>query len=235
MRTSEEGITVEWLESLSTLPAQHRAALDAPHVALFDSLAWTSDFSLTAKADDVTPVWLHVRSSAACLLLPLQRTRRPLGPIRVPAIDSLSSYYTMRWTPLALIDGHAADPSDLPDSLWCAAADALVRQRAASTILTPVDANAAWVDRLERMLRVRRCTMRRDEAFGNWVAYVRDVRFDDWFARRPAALRNTWRRRRRQLERSVDIGFELYGVDSDSGPRTLDDAIAAYQAVYARS
>lgn len=235
MRTSDEGITVEWLGSLDMLPAQQRAAWNAPHVSLFDSLAWTADFSLTAAASDVTPVWLHARSSDASLLLPLQFGPRPLGPIRVSSIQSLANYYTIRWQPLASINGVAADPSEIPESLWIATADALVQRRTAIATLTPVVADLAWVERLERLLSARRCSVRRTEAFGNWVADVRNMRFDDWFDRRPAALRNTWRRRKRQLERRAKIGFELYGADSGNAPRTLDDAIAAYQTVYEKS
>lgn len=64
---------------------------------------------------------------------------------------------------------------------------------------------------------------------GNWYEGTAGLHFADYLAARPAELRNTWRRkRRRAVAAGLKIGFfaELAAIDQ---------AIADYEAIYARS
>ena len=230
---------VRWLASPEELAAPDRAALDARCVPLFDTLAWSADFSATVARPDARPAWLDVRDAESSLTLPLWRARRGAGPLGVALVESLSNYYTMRWQPLALRRGEPVEPHRVGAPLWGAAAAALARAGAAVS-LGPLDGQAPWVALLDGALAAQGCALQRREAFGNWVAHTGAVRFDEWFARRPAALRNTWRRRGRQLGARARIAFELHGASSQAAPggrtpRTLDHAIAAFESVYARS
>ena len=234
-------MVVQWLASGAQLPRQEQAALDAPGVALFDCLGWSADFSASVDRPGAQPRWLRVHDGRASLVLPLWRTRRPAGPFKIAGVESLANYYTMRWQPMAVAGGRAADPAAIDAPMWRAAALALAGA-GASVSLSPLDAAAAWVARLAEALSAQGCTLRRTPAFGNWVAHVRGARFEQWFAQRPAALRNTWRRRGRQLARQAPLSFELHGAPAGegaalplAGARSLDEAIAAFEAVYLKS
>lgn len=64
---------------------------------------------------------------------------------------------------------------------------------------------------------------------GNWFEETAGMTFADYFAARPAELRNTWRRKRR---RAVTAGLKTVFFD---GPAGIDNAIADYEAIYACS
>jgi hypothetical protein len=63
-----------------------------------------------------------------------------------------------------------------------------------------------------------------------WYEETAGLGFADYLAARPSALRNTWRRKRRKLERSVRLTKSFF-VDANN----IDRAIADYETVYAAS
>jgi hypothetical protein len=65
---------------------------------------------------------------------------------------------------------------------------------------------------------------------GNWHEETEGLSFADFVAARPSELRNTWRRKRRSIERSRRLSTSFY--DRDTG---IDQAIADYQTIYAAS
>jgi hypothetical protein len=65
---------------------------------------------------------------------------------------------------------------------------------------------------------------------GTWYEETAGLSFSDYVAARPSELRNTWRRKRRKLERSNRLTTSI--VDDDKG---LDQAIADYETIYAAS
>jgi hypothetical protein len=65
---------------------------------------------------------------------------------------------------------------------------------------------------------------------GTWYEETAGLNFADYVSARPAELRNTWRRKRRRLERSNRL-TKAFFVD-EAG---LDQAIADYQTIYAAS
>lgn len=64
---------------------------------------------------------------------------------------------------------------------------------------------------------------------GNWFEDTAGLRFADYLSARPAELRNTWRRKRR---RAVAAGLKVSFFAELAG---IDQAIADYEAIYARS
>lgn len=66
--------------------------------------------------------------------------------------------------------------------------------------------------------------------FGNWFEDVADVGYDDYLARRPSRLRNTIARKRRQLEKTFEVRFEIHHTPAD-----VEAALASYDAIYADS
>ena len=65
---------------------------------------------------------------------------------------------------------------------------------------------------------------------GTWYEETAGLSFSDYVAARPAELRNTWRRKKRRLERSNRL-TKAFFADTTG----IDPAIADYQTVYAAS
>jgi hypothetical protein len=65
---------------------------------------------------------------------------------------------------------------------------------------------------------------------GTWYEDTAKLRFADYFAARPSELRNTWRRKRRRVDRSNRLSTAFF-ADSTR----IDQAIADYQTIYAAS
>ena len=72
--------------------------------------------------------------------------------------------------------------------------------------------------------------VRRFDHFGNWHEDVAGLDWNGYLAHRPGALRETVRRRLRRAERLPEAEFTL-----TDGTEGLDAAIAAFEAVYAKS
>jgi hypothetical protein len=65
---------------------------------------------------------------------------------------------------------------------------------------------------------------------GTWYEDTTGLSFADYLAARPSELRNTWRRKRRRLDRSNRLTTAFFGYDLG-----LDQALADYQTIYAAS
>jgi hypothetical protein len=65
---------------------------------------------------------------------------------------------------------------------------------------------------------------------GTWYEDTAALTFADYVAARPSALRNTWRRKRRKLERSNSLTKSFF-----RDPSGIDQAIADYQTIYDQS
>jgi hypothetical protein len=65
---------------------------------------------------------------------------------------------------------------------------------------------------------------------GTWYEDTAGLSFADYLASRPSELRNTWRRKRRRLDRSNRLTKAFFGYDIG-----LDQALTDYQTIYAAS
>lgn len=65
---------------------------------------------------------------------------------------------------------------------------------------------------------------------GTWYEETDGMTFSDYVADRPSELRNTWRRKRRRLAANDRLKTAFF-----AGPAGIDQAIADYEAIYARS
>ena len=140
------------------------------------------------------------------------------------SFSSLSNYYTLRYAPiLDGGDGRAA---------LVALIEGLRARRPRYAVLhfEPLAADAALSDDLAAALRDAGLLTRRYFRFGNWYDDTRGRSFRDYLADRPAALRNTLRRKSRRLARAGSVRM---AVVRDGGG--LADALARYEQVYAAS
>ncbi len=140
-------------------------------------------------------------------------------------VESLSNYYTGLYGPFGCLQSlQAEDWLRLVRSVRASLSPAVWR-------LHPLDAQAAWVTRLTNALRAAGYWTDRYFCFGNWYQPVEPGRFDDYWAARPSALRNTVARARKRLDRQGDWRLDIITGEEPG----LEAAIEAFVAVYNRS
>jgi hypothetical protein len=85
---------------------------------------------------------------------------------------------------------------------------------------------AALADALRRAGLLVACSF----SSGTWYEETTDLSFADYVAARPSQLLNTWRRKRRRIERSERLTRSFFGQDMG-----INQAVADYERVYAAS
>ncbi len=206
--------------TLAVLPGV--AALGPEWDTLFDagpgvqsSRAWFAATEAAALPRGARPGMLALLDAGRPLaLLPMR-----LGPGRAAA--SLSSPYTVLFQPLLAAE---AEP---------VAAGAAFGRHLRRYPVTTLDAlDPAWPGLTPFLAGLGRAGLvpLRFDQFGNWHEDVSGLDWTGYLASRPGALRETLRRRGRAAARDGSIQFEVVrGLDG------LEEALAAYEAVYARS
>ena len=192
------------------------------------SQTWFEAFGATVLEDGEHLAIAAVETDAApampvACLVGRQREHDPAF-FGARSFSSLSNYYTLRYAPIfAGGDGRAA-LATLIDGLRAR------RPRYGVLHFEPLAADAALSDDLAAALRDAGLMTRRYFRFGNWYDDTRGLSFRDYLARRPAALRTTFRRNSARLAAAGAVRFALV---QDRG--ALADALACYEQVYAAS
>jgi CelD/BcsL family acetyltransferase involved in cellulose biosynthesis len=141
-----------------------------------------------------------------------------------PSFSSLSNYYSLRYAPIVDRGAGRAALAALIEGLRAR------RPRYAVLHFEPLAADAALSDDLAAALRDAGLLTRRYFRFGNWYDDTRGLSFRDYLARRPAMLRNTFRRNSARL---AAAGTECFALVQDGG--AVAAALARYEQVYAAS
>lgn len=140
-------------------------------------------------------------------------------------LSALSNYYSCLYGPQG--DARTVSPTQ-----WLAAARAMKQLPGGAVVrLQPLEADADWLPRLEAALRAAGYWTDRFFAFGNWYQPVPEGGFGAYWPARPSALRHSVERGRRRLDKAGAWRIDLHSEATD----VLNDAIEAYEAVYARS
>jgi hypothetical protein len=192
------------------------------------SQAWFEAFGATVLGDGerLAIAGIERDLSAGMPLACLVGRHRERDPAFLGArsFSSLSNYYTLRYAPL--VDG-----GDGRTAL-VALVEGLRARRPRYAVLhfEPLAADAVLSDDLAAALRGAGLITRRYFRFGNWYDDTCGLSFRDYLARRPAALRNTFRRNSGRL---AGAGVVRIAIAQDGG--ALPDALARYERVYAAS
>jgi Acetyltransferase (GNAT) domain len=213
------GAMTEPFDGVEALPADALALLAAAARTDFQlGPAWFRTLAAHARPAGATPLFLlHREAGRAVALLPLWRDR---GGRRA----GMTSPYTCLFRPL-LAEG--ADPAAVARA---GRAFGIACRGGGPLRLDALDPDWPGLPPLLAGFRRAGLVPLRFGHFGNWHA---DVTGRDWaayLASRPGELRETIRRRLARAARDSSVSFE---VIADSA--ALDAAIAAYEAVYARS
>ena len=193
--------------------------LFAGNPGLFASRAWWR----TVLADGMPP------ETQACFAL-ASIDDRPVGlfPLRQPehgsALDSLTTLYTCRYAPLL----HPALDADATARVFSAFASFC--RGWALTRLDALDADWPGLPACMQAARATGLLPLRFEHFGNWHESVGGLGWTGYLATRPGALRETIRRRLRRAARRSDATLTVHAA-----PATVEEGIAAFEHVYARS
>lgn len=140
-------------------------------------------------------------------------------------LSALSNYYSCLYGP-------QGDAGTVSPEQWQAAAQAMKALPGGELLrLQPLDADADWLPLLEASLTAAGYWTDRYFAFGNWYQPVPEGGFDAYWPARPSALRSSVERGRRRLDKAGQWRIDIYSQASDA----LEGAIAAYEAVYAKS
>ncbi len=215
--------------SVCELPARYDAAFEqAARRTPFLSRPWLENFQRTVVAPgEATPVFAveSAQAEQACGVLPCWKPGAN-QPGTTAQLQGLCNYYASLFGPVL------PWPSVHGEALVDALVQALVRAPEASprVRLAPLPADDGQLDALERAFRRHGWWTRRFFCFGNWYLPSRDLSYASFLDQRPAALRNTLRRRQRQFDRLPEARLELI-----TGGADLERGLAAYRRVYALS
>lgn len=198
------------------------AALGPDCDALFDAgpgvqsrRAWFAATEAAALPDGVSARFLTVRGKAGPLGM------LPLAVGQGHPATSLTSPYSVLFQPLV---ASSADPAAMGRAMGTAL-------RAHPTLrLEALDPEWLGLSPFLSGLRQAGLLPARFDHFGNWSTDVAGLGWDGYLAARPGALRETIRRKGKAAARDASVRFEV--VRDAAG---LPGALAAYEAVYARS
>lgn len=217
------------------LPASVSAFLEARASSVFQTGDWLAHLSRRGLPEADQPFLLSAEAAGRPVgVLPLLRTTLRRGGISIPVLGSLTNYYALDFSPMC-------EPG--ADMLL---ANALRHERAAILRFDSMEDDAAR--RMEAILVAAGYRPQRFASFVNWVEEPGSAGFEEWFARRPSQLRNSWRRRSKKLEAKTGARIVLHGWPSLASRSagvaggipiardpTLHGLIEAWSDVYSRS
>jgi len=180
---------------------------------------WTALFLEQIATDDWT---LHAPRAAdgSCMLLYGTRDKPR-------QLQALANYYTSLWSPaLAGNADVATTAAQIADQLMQLAPQPSRLQ------LAPMSAEAPVTAALAQALRERGWYVKQYFCFGNWYMQCEGLAFDDYMAQRESRLVNTWKRKAKKLMGTPGAGTR---VEIVTGPERVDEAVAAYETIYAKS
>jgi CelD/BcsL family acetyltransferase involved in cellulose biosynthesis len=187
--------------------------------AWFEALAATT----LAPAERLVLAGIETDGRPSACLVGRHRERDPAF-FGARSFSALSNYYTLRYGPLVAGDDARAALAALIEGLRAR------RPRYAVVHLEPLAADAALSDDVARALPAAGLVTRRYLRSGNWHDDTKGLCFRDYLAGRPAALRNTFRRKERRLARAGPVRMEI--IRDGTG---LGEALDRYEQVYAAS
>lgn len=161
-----------------------------------------------------------LNDSGACLHLMQQTSGDPLA--------SLANYYSCLYGPIGMSDGARGSSA----VNWPTVAQLLRRLPGGAVVqLQPLDADSAWLAALQEGLHAAGYWTDRFFCSGNWYQPVPDGGFGTYWQQRLSALRHSMERGRRRLDKAGAWRIDIQ-TDASAG---LEQALAAYQTVYAQS
>jgi len=216
-------------ESLADLPPAYGALFEfAGRTRLFLTETWFRNFARNGldPSDRIRLYAVERETDGKPLAILPMRHAAAADPLQPRTLTALASYYSPDFGPIV-------DPAtDRMEEVLHALARAVAEDHPAWDVvdLFPLERPSPMIATL--MAAFRACGMVVDEYFrsGNWYLPVEGRSFAGYLETLPPPLRNTIRRKTRQLETMP--GFRL---DIVTRPADVDAALEAYEQVYGES
>ena len=217
----------ETFHCLADLPDDARRLFShaAEKRGLFFSRPWFDNLAAAGLQPGADLRIYTVRDQAAGSLALLLLLRRAPARFGIRRLEGMANWYSSLY-------GVIAAPGAPAEQSLLQLASAIARESPRWDVLDlhPLDPRDPLFDATLAALRQAGMATQQYFCFQNWYLDVAGRSYDAYAAALPSRLRNTLKRKGRQLEKSGRAQFEVV-----SGGERLEWAIAAYQAVYAAS
>jgi CelD/BcsL family acetyltransferase involved in cellulose biosynthesis len=209
--------------SLTALPAgASRVFEQAARHSVYFSKPWFENYISTVIADQsLIRIYSAGPENAPSALLPMQVVERGRGLLAPRTLQGLENYYSSLFGPL--LGDHAGAPEIR--GLVQAIRDS--GERWDMLDFHPLSRESVCFDLLIEALRGVGYLTQPFFCFGNWYLEVNGRSFAEYFEALPSQLKNTIKRKRKQLESGGTTRFEIIR----GGPE-LEPAIADFVAIY---
>ena len=218
---------VETYWNLSGLPPDAHRVFDQAMQAggLFLSRPWFDNLAACGLEPDPALRIYGVRDQPDADLVLLLPLRHAAGRFGLRRLEGLANWYSSLY-------GVIAAPGVKQDARLTLLAQTVADERPRWDVLDlhPLDPSDPLFEPLLQALRAAGMATQRYFSFVNWYLEVAGRSYDSYAATLPSRLKNTLKRRGRQLEKSGRAHFEIV-----TGGAQLEQAIAAYEVIYARS
>ena len=218
---------VTYYDNFAEIPDQVRQAFDAESErCFFSSLSWYNTFAKYAldPEDQVRIYCLQDERRVAPTVLPAVLRSADRSFWKARKLSSLSSYYTCKYSLIGDGTRDAHTTRELAQSL------AREWPRWDALELKPLDSEHPSFEILRESLQKAGFLVQTFFCFGNWYLDVDGRSFAEYKESLPSKLRNTLDRKHKQLARSKRASLTIV-----SGKEGLEEAIAAYNAIYLAS
>ena len=191
------------------------------------SLPWFETFARHAVPTDADRLFLTWKGEGERVVAALALLRRRLpGLAGGVTLRSMSNYYSSLFAPV--VDERSMSVTQLTESFVGVLQSQLGRWDTFE--VDPLAAGDGWLGSLAAQLGDAGIAAQTFFRFGNWYLEVGGRSFDEYFRALGAQLRNTVNRREKRFRRAGAVAVRIV-----QGGEELEEAIAAYQQVYAAS
>jgi len=232
-RAAEQGRThaVTLYEDLSALPGRYEALFArAGNTSLFFTFPWYRNFIQSARAPNeclrIYAVDTAENSGIARAVLLMRCRDAGAGSMGARTLSGLSNYYTSLFGPV--LDPNEPEVQKTLDTLAAAIAGDEIRWDVID--LHPLDVDTRVFPGLITAFRKAGLLVHTYFCFGNWYLQVRGRSFAEYFETLPPQIKNSVKRKKRQLEKSARSRIVIYRDGAG-----LDEALRAYEHIYAAS
>jgi CelD/BcsL family acetyltransferase involved in cellulose biosynthesis len=213
---------VQVFYSFDVLPAEWEVYFNqASNTSIFYSLPWFKNYVRTVLGiDNESRIYAINKAGTTIALLPMQ-VKSGSGLLIPRTLQGLVNYYSSLFGPI-LSD---TDSQGALEEL----AIAISKERPKWDIidLHPLDREAATFNQLLQVFKRAGLWATPYYCFGNWYLEVNGRSYKDYFQSLPSRLKNTLKRKNKQLDVSANVHIEIL-----TGGENLDKAINDYVTIY---
>ncbi len=214
---------------LAALPGRYEPLLSrAGNTSVFFTLPWYRNFiqSVLTPSDQLRIYTVDAAATSPHAVLLMRHSDSDAGLFSARTLSGLSNYYTSLFGPV--IERGESDAQTILDSLAATISRDEIRWDLID--LHPLAVDTPVFPALATAFKRAGFIVQSYFCFGNWYLQVRGRTYAEYFETLPSQLKNTIKRKKRQLEKLAKMRIVLFRDES-----SLDEAMRAYEQIYAVS